>query len=124
MAGFFEPRGKVWHLGCVPRDFSFGTLPEDSDHVGPIFQRANKRVPALGECGLQLFFKEPEAFTPNGVYYLGETPELDGCCVAYGFNSVDIQTQCNGRSDNTNQREVSGSLPCANRSKPILLLPG
>jgi len=92
MAGFFEPRGKIWNLGGIPRDFSFGTLPEDWTHIGPVFERAIHRVPALGECGLQLFFNGPEAFTPDGVYYLGETPEVDGCFVAAGFNSVGIQS--------------------------------
>ena len=92
MAGFFEPRGKVWSLDGVPRDFSFGTLPEDWDHIGPIFERSIHRVPALGECGIQLFLNGPEAFTPDGVYYLGEAPEVDGCFVAAGFNSVGIQS--------------------------------
>ncbi|MEM7272099.1 MAG: FAD-dependent oxidoreductase [Actinomycetota bacterium] len=92
MAGFFEPRGKVWNLNGIPRDFSFGTLPEDWDHVGPIFERAIHRMPILGEVGLQLFFNGPEAFTPDGVYYLGESPEVDGCFVAAGFNSVGIQS--------------------------------
>ena len=92
MAGFFEPRGKVWNLGGIPRDFSFGTLPEDWDHIGPIFERSIHRVPALGECGIQLFLNGPEAFTPDGVYYLGEAPEVDGCFVAAGFNSVGIQS--------------------------------
>ena len=92
MAGFFEPRGKVWRMDQIPRDFSFGTLPEDWDHVGPIFERAIHRVPALGECGLQLFFNGPEAFTPDGVYYMGEAPEVSGCFVAAGFNSVGIQS--------------------------------
>jgi len=92
MAGFFEPRAKVWKLEGIPRDFSFGTLPEDWDHVGPIFERAVHRVPALGECGIQLFFNGPEAFTPDGVYYLGEAPEVDGCFVAAGFNSVGLQS--------------------------------
>ena len=92
MAGFFEPRGKVWRTGPIPRDFSFGTLDEDWDHLGPIFERAVHRVPALGECGLQLFFNGPEAFTPDGVYYMGEAPEVDGCFVAAGFNSVGIQS--------------------------------
>ena len=92
MAGFFEPRGKVWRMDEIPRDFSFGTLPEDWEHVGPIFEKAMHRVPALGEVGLQLFFNGPEAFTPDGVYYMGETPEVDGCYVAAGFNSVGIQT--------------------------------
>ena len=92
MAGFFEPRGKIWNLDGIPRDFSFGTLPEDWAHIGPVFERSIHRVPALGECGLQLFFNGPEAFTPDGVYYLGEAPEVDGCFVAAGFNSVGIQS--------------------------------
>jgi 4-methylaminobutanoate oxidase (formaldehyde-forming) len=92
MAGFFEPRGKVWKLDGIPRDFSFGTLPEDWNHVGPVFERAVHRVPALGDCGLQLFFNGPEAFTPDGVYYLGEAPEVDRCFVAAGFNSVGLQS--------------------------------
>ena len=92
MAGFFEPRGKIWRTDEIPRDFNFGTLPEDWDHVGPIFERAIHRVPVLGEVGLQLFFNGPEAFTPDGVYYLGEAPEVDNCYVAAGFNSVGIQS--------------------------------
>ena len=92
MAGFFEPRGKVWNLDGIPRDFAFGTLPEDWDHIRPVFERSIHRVPALGECGIQLFFNVPEAFTPDGVYYLGEAPEVDGCFVAAGFNSVGIQS--------------------------------
>ncbi len=92
MAGFFEPRGKVWKLDGIPRDFSFGTLPEDWEHIGPIFEKAIHRVPALADCGLELFFNGPEAFTPDGVYYLGEAPEVDGCFVAAGFNSVGLQS--------------------------------
>ena len=92
MAGFFEPRAKVWKLDGIPRDFTFGTLGEDWEHVGPIFEKSIQRMPALGEVGIQLFFNGPEAFTPDGVYYLGESPELDGCFVAAGFNSVGIQS--------------------------------
>ncbi len=92
MAGFFEPRGKLWRMDEIPRDFSFGTLPEDWEHVGPLFEKAMHRVPALGEAGIQLFFNGPEAFTPDGAFYMGETPEVDGCYVAAGFNSVGIQT--------------------------------
>ncbi|MGI9607264.1 MAG: GcvT family protein [Acidimicrobiales bacterium] len=92
MAGFFEPRGKIWKLDDIPRDFMFGTLPDDWDHVGPIFERAIHRMPALGEVGLQLFFNGPEAFTPDGVYHLGESNEVDGCFIAAGFNSVGIQS--------------------------------
>ena len=91
MAGFFEPKAKTWRYE-VPRDFSFGALGEDWDHIGPIFERSIHRIPALAECGIQLFFNGPEAFTPDGVYYLGESPEVDGLFVAAGFNSVGIQS--------------------------------
>ena len=92
MAGVFEPQAKIWNLDGIPRDFCFGTLPEDWDHIGPIFEAACRRMPALSEAGLQLFFNGPEAFTPDGTFYLGESPEMDRCFVAAGFNSVGIQT--------------------------------
>tara|TARA_Y100000768_G_scaffold301222_1_gene235021 strand:+ start:5354 stop:7801 length:2448 start_codon:yes stop_codon:yes gene_type:complete len=92
MAGFFEPKAKIWKLNGIPRDFCFGTLPEDWDHLGPIFEAACHRMPALADAGLQLFFNGPEAFTPDGTFYLGESPEVDRCFVAAGFNSVGIQT--------------------------------
>ena len=72
MAGFFEPHAKVWHLEGVPPGSSFVQLPEDWEHLGPIFERSIHRVPALGECGIQLFFNGPESFTPDGVFYMGE----------------------------------------------------
>ncbi len=92
MAGFFEPKAKIWNLDGIPRDFCFGTLPEDWDHIGPIFEAACRRMPSLADAGLQLFFNGPEAFTPDGTFYLGESPEVDRCFVAAGFNSVGIQT--------------------------------
>jgi glycine cleavage system T protein len=92
MVGFFEPRGKIWNLDRIPRDFSFASLPEDWEHVGPVFEKAMHRVPALADAGIQLFFNGPEAFTPDGLYHLGEAPELQRCFVAAGFNSVGIQS--------------------------------
>ncbi len=92
LAGFFEPVAKPWGLDGIPDDFSFGRLPEDWDHIGPIFERSIHRVPALAQAGIHTFFNGPEAFTPDGRYYLGETPEVDGLYVAAGFNSVGIQS--------------------------------
>ena len=92
LAGFFEPVAKPWSLDGVPDDFSFGTLAEDWEHIGPVFERSIHRVPALAEAGIQTFFNGPEAFTPDGRYYLGEAPELLGFFVGAGFNSVGIQS--------------------------------
>ncbi len=92
LAGFFEPVAKPWALDGVPDDFAFGTLPEDWDHIGPVFERSIHRVPALATAGIQSFFNGPESFTPDGRYLLGESPDLDGLWVAAGFNSVGIQS--------------------------------
>lgn len=51
---------------------------------------AVKRVPALANTGIQLFFNGPESFTPDDRYLLGETPEVRGLFCACGFNSVGI----------------------------------
>ncbi len=92
LAGFFEPVAKPWGLAGIPDNFAFGRLPEDWDHIGPIFERSIHRVPALADAGIHTFFNGPEAFTPDGRYYLGETPEVAGLFVAAGFNSVGIQS--------------------------------
>ncbi len=92
LVGFFEPLAKPWSLEGVPDDFAFGQLPEDWDHIGPIFEKSIHRIPVLGDVGIQLLFNAPEAFTPDGRYYLGETPEARNLYVAAGFNSVGIQS--------------------------------
>jgi 4-methylaminobutanoate oxidase (formaldehyde-forming) len=92
LLGCFEPVAKPWGLDGIPEDFAFETLPEDFDHFEPILDMALKRVPALSEVGIQLFFDGPESFTPDDRYLLGEAPELGNFFVAAGFNSVGIQS--------------------------------
>ena len=90
LMGCFEPIAKPWGMHGISEDFCFDTLPEDYDHFEPILNAAVKRVPALGETGIQLFFNGPESFTPDDRYYIGETPEVKDLFVATGFNSVGI----------------------------------
>ncbi len=90
LVGCFEPVGKPWALDGIPDSFCFDSLPEDFDHFGPILEKAVQRVPMLADAGIQLFFNGPESFTPDGRYYLGETPELANLFVAAGFNSQGI----------------------------------
>ncbi|HVN98970.1 MAG TPA: FAD-dependent oxidoreductase [Steroidobacteraceae bacterium] len=92
LMGCFEPVAKPWGMQGIPEDFSFETLPEDYDHFEPILNAAVRRVPALGEAGIQLFFNGPESFTPDDRYYVGETPEVRDLFVATGFNSIGIQS--------------------------------
>ena len=90
LMGCFEPVAKPWGMAGIPEDFCFDTLPEDHEHFEPILDAAVKRVPALADAGIQLFFNGPESFTPDDRYYVGETPEVRDLFVATGFNSVGI----------------------------------
>lgn len=90
LLGCFEPEAKPWGMDGIPEDFCFDSLPEDFDHFEPILNMAVKRVPALADAGIQLFFNGPESFTPDDRYLLGETPEVRDLYCACGFNSVGI----------------------------------
>jgi len=92
LAGWFEPVAKPWGMGGIPRDFAFGTLPDDMDHVAPLLEGAARRIPCLGHAGIRLWFNGPESFTPDVRYLLGEAPELRRFYVAAGFNSIGIQS--------------------------------
>lgn len=90
LLGCFEPEAKPWGHEGIPEDFCFDSLPDDFDHFEPILDMAIRRVPALADAGIQLFFNGPESFTPDDRYLLGETPEVAGLYCACGFNSVGI----------------------------------
>ncbi|HSH42314.1 MAG TPA: FAD-dependent oxidoreductase, partial [Arenicellales bacterium] len=92
LIGMFEPVAKPWGMDGIPEDFAFEQLAEDSDHLAPQLEAAMRRVPAVNDVGIQLFFNGPESFTPDDRYLLGEVPELPGLYVACGFNSVGIQS--------------------------------
>jgi len=90
LLGCFEPNAKPWGHKGIPEDFCFDSLPEDFEHFEPILEMAVKRLPALQNAGIQLFFNGPESFTPDDRYLLGETPEVKNLYCACGFNSVGI----------------------------------
>jgi len=92
LVGWFEEVAKPWGMGGVPKDFAFGHLPDDMEHVEPLLERAMQRIPLLGQTGIRLLFNGPESFTPDDRYLLGEAPELPGLFVAAGFNSIGIQS--------------------------------
>jgi len=92
LLGAFEPVAKPWGMDGIPEDFSFGQLADDFDHFEPILEAAMRRLPALENVGVQLFFNGPESFTPDDRYLLGPAPELENFFVAAGFNSVGIQS--------------------------------
>ncbi|KAA0084566.1 FAD-dependent oxidoreductase [Mycolicibacterium sp. P9-64] len=89
MVGFFEPGSYAWASRGIPKDKkSFIQLPEDWDHLGPFYEKMIERVPILADAGIRLHFCGPESFTPDGMYHLGEAPNVRNYFIAAGFNSV------------------------------------
>ena len=92
MVGFFEPGSVPWQPHGIPSDAAFVQLPDDWDHLGPFYEIATRRIPALVTAGIRLFFGGPESFTPDGVYHFGEAPNLQNFYIAAGFNSTGFLT--------------------------------
>jgi len=90
MLGLFEPVGKPWGMGGIPKDFSFGEIPPDWERMTPYLEQAMKRIPAARDAGVHTFFCGPESFTPDMGPLMGEAPELKNFFVAAGFNSLGI----------------------------------
>ena len=90
MVGLFEPRAAAWKVDGIPPDFSFGTLPPDTDRVAPFVEKAMSRVPVVETAGIRTFFCGPESFTPDLSPAVGEAPGIHGYFVCAGLNSVGI----------------------------------
>jgi 4-methylaminobutanoate oxidase (formaldehyde-forming) len=90
LLGFFEPKAKPWSVDGIPADLEFAHLPDDMDHFAPFLETSTRRMPALQNTGIRMFFCGPESFTPDVRYLLGEAPEVRNFYVACGFNSVGI----------------------------------
>lgn len=54
-------------------DFSFGSFPDDLDHLEPYLLNAMHRIPAVETTPITTYFAGPESFTPDGTEMLGET---------------------------------------------------
>jgi glycine cleavage system aminomethyltransferase T/glycine/D-amino acid oxidase-like deaminating enzyme len=92
LLGAFEPQSKPWGMNGIPETFCFDELPHDFEHFQPILEMAMQRMPLLKDAGIQTFFCGPESFTPDVRYHLGAAPNMQGCFVAAGLNSIGIQS--------------------------------
>jgi 4-methylaminobutanoate oxidase (formaldehyde-forming) len=88
--GGYEPNPKPWALDGVPDPFEFQLLDEDWDHFEPTMRLALGRVPLLSTAGIKQMINGPESFTPDGMFMLGEAPEVQGFFVGTGFNAFGI----------------------------------
>jgi 4-methylaminobutanoate oxidase (formaldehyde-forming) len=88
--GGYEPNPIPWANEGVPAGFEFQLLNEDWDHFEQIMQLSVGRVPALATAGVKQLINGPESFTPDGMFMLGEAPEVAGFFVGTGFNAFGI----------------------------------
>lgn len=88
--GGYEHDPLPWALDGIPRDFNGKLLEPDFDHFEPLSALAIKRVPLLENVGIKRLINGPEAFTPDGTFIMGESPEVRKFFVAAGFNAHGI----------------------------------
>ena len=73
-----------WALDGVPADFNGKLLAPDWPRFAEIMDGAVRRVPAIGDAGINRMINGPEAFTPDNEFILGESEVrrvLRGCRV-------------------------------------------
>lgn len=88
--GGYEPNPILWRDGTIPQGFHYTLLENRLDHFEPLMELALGRVPALETAGIKQMINGPESFTPDGMFILGEAPELRNFFVGAGFNAFGI----------------------------------
>ncbi len=83
--GGYERHPAPWALDGIPADFNHKLLNPDWERFDEIMTNAVVRVPLLERAEVIRLINGPEAFTPDGEFILGESPEVKGFFVAAGF---------------------------------------
>ena len=83
--GGYERHPQAWGLQGIPADFNYKLLEPDHGRFEEIMDNALKRTPCLERAEVVRSINGPEAFTPDGEFILGESPQVRGYFVAAGF---------------------------------------
>jgi 4-methylaminobutanoate oxidase (formaldehyde-forming) len=83
--GGYEHNPIPWALDGIPRDFTKTLLKSNYEHFEPLSALAMKRVPSIGNAEIVTLLNGPEAFTSDGDFIMGESPEVKNFFVAAGF---------------------------------------
>jgi 4-methylaminobutanoate oxidase (formaldehyde-forming) len=83
--GGYEHNPIPWALNGIPRDFTKTLLKSNYEHFEPLSALAMKRVPSVGNAEIITLLNGPEAFTSDGDFIMGESPEVKNFFVAAGF---------------------------------------
>jgi 4-methylaminobutanoate oxidase (formaldehyde-forming) len=85
VVGGWERNPVPWGLDGIPPDFNNRLFAPDWEQFAPLMENAVRRIPALAGAEVVRLIHGPEAFTPDGEFILGESPEVAGFFVAAGF---------------------------------------
>ena len=88
--GGYELNPRPWSEATVPNEFEYQLFEEDTECFEPLMINAVRRIPALQDAGVKKWFNGLESFTEDGMFILGEAPDLKGFYVGTGFNAFGI----------------------------------
>ncbi|MGH6718435.1 MAG: GcvT family protein [Alphaproteobacteria bacterium] len=88
--GGYETNPVAYLADPIPDDHAFKLMPENIDRFEVLMQGALRRFPALETTGIKRWFNGIESFTEDGMFILGEAPEVAGLFMGCGFNSFGI----------------------------------
>ena len=88
--GGYETNPVAYQADPIPDNHAFKLMPENVEQFEVLMQGAVHRFPALETTGIKRWFNGIESFTEDGMFILGEAPEVAGFFVGAGFNSFGI----------------------------------
>jgi len=88
--GGYEFNPIPFDVPSIPDGHEFKLMEPDTGHFEPLMLNAMKLVPALETVGVKAWFNGIEAFTEDGMFILGEAPEIRNYFVGAGFNAFGI----------------------------------
>ena len=90
MAGTVETNPIPFLPDPIPDGEGYRLYDEDWDHFGPWMESLVQRLPALAEIGVRQLVNGLEAFTPDGMFIIGDSPEQRNFYVCCGYNASGI----------------------------------
>lgn len=88
--GGYEFNPIPYDVPRIPDGHEFKLMEPDTEHFEPLLHNALELVPALSQVGVKTWFNGIESFTEDGMFILGEAPEVRNYFVGAGFNAFGI----------------------------------
>jgi sarcosine dehydrogenase len=90
VVGAYESNPIPYLDSPIPRSHEFRLMEPMTDHFEPWLHSAIKRAPILQSLGVKRWINGIESFTEDGMFIIGEAPEVRNYYVCAGFNAFGI----------------------------------